>query len=300
MLIGLVGPRYAGKSTVAKILHDTDNFRICESVADLDSLGECHSLEERTVIRKLTAVQAESLLKWPFFLLVAIDAPVSQRIQRGGPTDHESFLNDDDEDLFGSNSIYKVMRKARVCIYNEKSINVMQEYVKELQLGSAEYVRPSWDNYFLSIAEMLSERTNCIFKRSAAVIVKETRVVSTGYTGTPRRFPNCFDGGCTKCAKEVDKSLLDDPLDRCICICAEESAIIEAGRARCLGAVMYVTSFPCLSCAKEIKQAGITDVIYGQNALVDSLSSEFLRSSNVGLHRHTCILCLSPVGHITS
>jgi len=75
-----------------------------------------------------------------------------------------------------------------------------------------------------------------------AVIVKDKRIISTGYNGTPIGFTNCMDGGCERCNSNAK---MGTNLDQCLCIHAEENAVIECGRVKALGSTLYVTTFPC-------------------------------------------------------
>ena len=61
------------------------------------------------------------------------------------------------------------------------------------------FIRPGWDRYFMDIALMVAKRSNCIRRQVAAIIVKDQRIISTGYNGTPRGLPNCFEVGCARC-----------------------------------------------------------------------------------------------------
>jgi dCMP deaminase len=80
-----------------------------------------------------------------------------------------------------------------------------------------------------------------------AVIVNDFRIAATGYNGTPFLTTNCNQGGCKRCNSNTPQGV---GLDECICIHAEENAVIEAGRAKAKGGTLYVTLFPCLMCAK--------------------------------------------------
>lgn len=82
-----------------------------------------------------------------------------------------------------------------------------------------------------------------------AVIVNDHRIMSTGYNGTPFNHTNCNEGGCERCNSNARSGV---GLDHCICIHAEENAVIEAGRAKSKGGTCYVTTFPCLGCAKTL------------------------------------------------
>lgn len=121
--------------------------------------------------------------------------------------------------------------------------------------------RPDWDTYFMNIAHVVATRGNCIRRQVAAVIVKENRIVSTGYNGTPRGVTNCFEGGCARCAGEAPSG---SDLGECVCSHAEENAITHAAYhgTALAGAVLYCTISPCLICAKMIINAGIKEVIY--------------------------------------
>jgi dCMP deaminase len=94
-----------------------------------------------------------------------------------------------------------------------------------------------------------------------AVIVNDLRIISTGYNGTPFGCVNCKDGGCDRCNSNAPSGV---NLDSCLCIHAEENAVIEAGRAKSNGGTIYVTLFPCLTCAKSVIQAGIKRIVYNR------------------------------------
>ena len=128
----------------------------------------------------------------------------------------------------------------------------IKEFYKELDLfnfADKELVRPSFDTYFMRMAELAASRSNCMKKGNGAVVAKDNRVVSTGYNGTPAGLANCCQGGCKRCNENVRQGI---DLDKCICLHAEESAIMEAGRKATMGATLYTTSFPCSLCAKMI------------------------------------------------
>ncbi|VVB56586.1 Dephospho-CoA kinase [uncultured archaeon] len=84
--------------------------------------------------------------------------------------------------------------------------------------------RPTWDQYFMSIAQVISSRSNCMKRQVGAVIVRDKRIVSTGYNGTPRGVKNCNEGGCKRCNSFAESGTR---LDECICSHAEENAIVH-------------------------------------------------------------------------
>jgi dCMP deaminase len=111
----------------------------------------------------------------------------------------------------------------------------------------------------MQIAHVTSTRTNCMKRAVGAVIVNDFRVVSTGYNGTPAGTINCNQGGCQRCNANTVSGV---GLDECICIHAEENAVIEGGRAKIKGGTCYVTTFPCLGCTKSLVQAGVVRIVY--------------------------------------
>jgi dCMP deaminase len=122
--------------------------------------------------------------------------------------------------------------------------------------------RPSWDQYFMDIAAVVAKRGNCRRRQVAAVIVKDRRIISTGYNGTPRGVRNCCEGGCARCAGDAPPGA---NLGECVCSHAEENAITQAAYhgIALRGSTLYSTLSPCLICAKMIINAGIVEVVYG-------------------------------------
>jgi dCMP deaminase len=121
--------------------------------------------------------------------------------------------------------------------------------------------RPDWDRYYMDIAHVVATRGNCLRRKVAAVILRDQRIISTGYNGTPRGVKNCIDGGCPRCAgRQPSGAGLHD----CICAHAEENAITQAAYhgISLRGGVMYCTLSPCLICARMIVNAGIAEVVF--------------------------------------
>lgn len=143
-----------------------------------------------------------------------------------------------------------------------------------------EFDRPDWDTYFMDIAHVVARRGNCIRRRVAAVVVKDRRVVTTGYNGTPRGTKNCCDGGCERCAGDVPSGV---GLGECVCSHAEENAITQAAYhgTSLRGTVLYCTLSPCLICAKMIINAGIEEVVYDQKYEFSRQTRELFREAGV-------------------
>jgi dCMP deaminase len=126
--------------------------------------------------------------------------------------------------------------------------------------------RPSWDQYFSSIASLTGERSNCIRRKVGCVLVKNNRILSLGYNGTPRGMKNCYEGGCKRCMEHLNNSVSSGKnLDLCICIHAEENAMLFLSMNEMEGSTLYVSLMPCLSCAKKIIQCQIKKVVFLEN-----------------------------------
>lgn len=137
--------------------------------------------------------------------------------------------------------------------------------------------RPSWDTYFLGIACVVAQRATCDRKHVGAVIVKDQHILSTGYNGSPPGHEHC---------DEVGHELIDIA-GRPSCqrtIHAEQNAIFAAakyGSAALQGATLYVTTQPCLNCAKSIIAAGIASIVYEEKyggAVADSAAPIFQKA----------------------
>jgi dCMP deaminase len=148
--------------------------------------------------------------------------------------------------------------------------------------------RPSWDEYFMKIAEDASTRSNCLRRKVGALIVKQRNIISTGYNGTPMGVKNCFEGGCPRCISDVERG---QGYDTCICVHAEANAILLAARHGNAtdGGVLYTTIRPCFSCLKEAVQAGIKEIVYEAKDAYEGLLEEayqaLVRDSELALRQ---------------
>lgn len=163
----------------------------------------------------------------------------------------------------------------------------------KLDLLSTERLRPSWDNYFMSLASLAAQRSNCMKRRVGCVVVSHNRrVISTGYNGTPRGIRNCGEGGCGRCNSGLGSG---HGLATCLCIHAEENALLEAGRDRLReGAVLYCDTCPCLTCSIKIAQVGVSEVVYAQGYSMDGETAAVFREAGVRLRQFVPVsLCPS-------
>src|ERR1700752_3155348 len=124
-------------------------------------------------------------------------------------------------------------------------------------------VRPTREQYFMLLAVATPERAACLPRHVGAVLVADQRIIATGYNGTPSGFPNCDEGGCHRCAHPDDYAE-GRGYDVCICVHAEQNAVLQAARLgySVQGSTCYSTLRPCFGCLKELYQAGVAGVRY--------------------------------------
>jgi dCMP deaminase len=125
-------------------------------------------------------------------------------------------------------------------------------------------------------------RCNCRKTPVGAIIARDDRIISTGYNGTIAGFTNCVDGGCPRCNDAVPSGT---QLDRCICVHAEQNALLTAARfgVRVEGAACWVTTEPCLDCTKQLIQAELGEVYYWKPYPLPNVESQKLRAE---MRRH--------------
>ncbi|MEM3422190.1 MAG: deaminase [Candidatus Bilamarchaeaceae archaeon] len=140
--------------------------------------------------------------------------------------------------------------------------------------------RPSWDEYFMSIAKQVATRSNCIKRKVAAVIVRDKQIISTGYNGTPRGTRNCNEGGCPRCNNFTESG---KNLDECFCSHGEENAIVQAAYngVSTKGCTIYTTFSPCLLCTKMIINAGIVEVVYNERYPISESAMKLLKEAGI-------------------
>ena len=145
--------------------------------------------------------------------------------------------------------------------------------------------RPSWDEYFMKIAQVASMRSNCIKRKVGAVIVRDRRIISTGYNGTPRGTRNCNEGGCPRCNSLASSGTR---LEECLCSHAEENAITQSayhGTSVKEGTI-YTTFAPCLMCSKMIINCGIVEVIFNIDYPLNDTSFHLFEQAGVQIRQH--------------
>ena len=141
--------------------------------------------------------------------------------------------------------------------------------------------RPSWNEYFMKITHDVAERSTCLRRIVGAIVVKDKRILATGYNGAPTGIIHCSVRGCLREQLGIPSG---ERQEICRGLHAEQNAIIQASLYgfSIVGSHMYSTTQPCITCAKMIINAGITKVIY-EGDYPDELAIEMLREAGVEL-----------------
>jgi dCMP deaminase len=130
--------------------------------------------------------------------------------------------------------------------------------VTERTAGGMPERRASWDEYFLELSRATATRATCIRRKHGAVIVKNRRIVATGYNGGPSGYPHCDEGACPRASSDAPQGY---DYERCIAIHAEANALLYSSPEERDGATLYCTGAPCFGCAKLLANAGIVEVV---------------------------------------
>ncbi|KAI8393830.1 cytidine deaminase-like protein [Radiomyces spectabilis] len=319
MFIGITGPSCSGKHTVAKYLVEHHNFTL---LALETNTAHTHQpiRQHARVFPTLKQMQRFVTERWrenyvtcdidgrglwllkkrPFFLLAAVEAPIFMRYERCVARDEargerpltlDEFVRKDDLALFNKESntpLYTLMSLSDVAITNTfKDPCAFFASLDKLELTNFERLRPSWDTYFMHLSDLAARRSNCMKRRVGCILVKDSRVIATGYNGTPRGLRNCNEGGCDRCNQGAP---CGTGLDRCLCMHAEENALLEAGRGRVdfsNGVVLYCNTCPCLGCAIKIVQQGVKEVVYSKSYGMDEMTSKVFQEAKVKMRQHS-------------
>lgn len=140
-------------------------------------------------------------------------------------------------------------------------------------------MRPSWDEYFMSIVELIKTRSTCLRRQVGALIVKDKRILATGYNGAPVGCKHCGETGCLRDKLNVPSGQRHEI---CRATHAEQNAIAQAAYSgtSVKDGIMYVTTQPCVLCAKLAINAGISKIVFNGD-YPDELSMELLKEAGV-------------------
>ncbi|KAF0134182.1 MAG: dCMP deaminase [Candidatus Saganbacteria bacterium] len=139
--------------------------------------------------------------------------------------------------------------------------------------------RPSWDEYFIQITNDVSKRATCVKRKVGAVIVKNNRILTTGYNGAPKSFNHCTELTCVRKQMEVPSGQRHE---LCRGLHAEQNAIIQAAvhGVEIDGGTLYCNYQPCVICVKMMINAGMKKLVY-QGGYPDELAAEMLKESKI-------------------
>lgn len=139
--------------------------------------------------------------------------------------------------------------------------------------------RQSWDEYFMGIAELVARRSTCLRRRVGAVIVKDKRILTTGYNGAPRGITHCEKAGCLRGKMGIASG---ERHELCRGVHAEQNAIIQAANfgVNIEGATIYTTHQPCFICTKMLINAQVKKIIY-KEAYPDRLAIKMLKEVGI-------------------
>jgi dCMP deaminase len=244
--------------------------------------------------------EAAALRARPDFVLVFVDAPQKVRFERslsraraGDPKTLAEFkawearqMDPHDGDP-AAQAMAACRDLADDRLANDKDLAALQAKIDTFvsrQLFDHFLPRPTWDEYFMMMAEVAAMRGNCVRRRVGAVLVHNKQMLSTGYNGTPKGITNCSDGGCPRCAGTAASGAA---LDECLCVHAEENAIVQAAAhgVAIRGAALYCTICPCSYCAKSIINAGIVEVAYGGTYAMSPITEKLFKEAGIKFRR---------------
>jgi len=144
--------------------------------------------------------------------------------------------------------------------------------------------RPGWDQYFMDIAVVVASRSTCLRRQVGALIVKDRRILASGYNGAPAGLAHCLESGCLRQQMGVPSG---ERHELCRGLHAEQNAVIQAAvyGIAIKDAVCYVTHQPCLLCAKILINAGVKKIVY-RGDYPDSLAQGMFEEAGVELVRY--------------
>jgi dCMP deaminase len=144
--------------------------------------------------------------------------------------------------------------------------------------------RPDNDTYFMEMAQLVAKRSTCVRRQVGAVIVKDKRVLTTGYNGSPKGTKHCDEFGCIREQQNIPSGTRHE---LCRGVHAEQNAVVQAAYfgISINGGTIYTTTYPCSMCAKILINAGILEVVYA-DSYTDELSKRLFEETNVVVRKH--------------
>ncbi len=145
--------------------------------------------------------------------------------------------------------------------------------------------RMGLDEYFMQVAQLVSQRSTCLRRPVGAIVVKNKRILTTGYNGAPRNLRHCLEVGCLRDQLGVTSG---ERHELCRGVHAEQNAIIQSSvfGLSVEGGTLYTTTFPCVLCSKLVINAGLVEIVYDVG-YPDDLSKELLAESGILLRQYS-------------
>ena len=143
--------------------------------------------------------------------------------------------------------------------------------------------RPTWDEYFLELARLVSKRATCLRRKVGAVLVKDKRLLATGYNGAPSGITHCEVTGCLR---EKLKIPSGERHELCRGLHAEQNVLLQAALygVSTRDSILYITNQPCIICAKMIINAGIKEIVF-RGDYPDKMSRDFLSEAKIKIRK---------------
>ncbi|MCB2181458.1 MAG: dCMP deaminase family protein [Desulfobulbaceae bacterium] len=141
--------------------------------------------------------------------------------------------------------------------------------------------RPSWSQYFLSITELVAQRSTCTRRKVGAILVRDKRIIATGYNGAPTKVKHCLEVGCLREQQNIPSG---ERHELCRGLHAEQNAIIQAALhgVTVENAIVYCTNMPCAICSKMLINARVKEIYY-KDGYPDFLASSMLAEAGIPL-----------------
>ncbi|MDD4294833.1 MAG: cytidine/deoxycytidylate deaminase family protein [Candidatus Omnitrophica bacterium] len=144
--------------------------------------------------------------------------------------------------------------------------------------------RPEWDDYFMGTAFLISKRSTCLRRKVGAVLVRDNRILATGYNGAPSKVEHCDVKGCLRQELNVPSGQRHEI---CRGLHAEQNVFLQAAKfgVSANGSTLYITNTPCSICAKMIINAGISEVVFA-DAYPDQMADGFLKEAKIKVRQY--------------
>ncbi len=296
MIIAITGLKGSGKTTVAQYLQKKGftYLTIPHFLAEEELPAHKISSEMNYVVESITDVeQIEVFKEKDDLVLVRVDAPAELRLERlieqqkqqGKENSYDEVLAFErnileDEELV-KQQLTPVFKAAQIIIKNESDLDTLQQKLERMLADTSKkftFKKPSDDSFFMEIAQVIAKRSRCVKRKVGALLVKQKRMLTTGFDDTPRHIKHCNENGCPGCNKEGLQM-------QCLCNHAEENVIVQAAYhgLSTQDAIVYTTDSPCLRCTQILINAGIKELVFNEEAPLNEMTYALLKEANVSL-----------------